>query len=399
MARNSAASLESIIEPCEADTFLARHWGEDFAFFKGGSAKHRELFSWRKLNRLLTQHRLSYPRVRVMKNRESVRAETYTLRRQNVRNQSFVEYLDVAMINFHLSEGASLIVNAVDEMDSELNQLCGGLGRVFGDYISANAYASFGTEAGFPIHWDDHEAIILQIDGRKRWRIFEPTRLHPLSEDVEGNLTKPDRLLLDVVLEPGDTLYIPRGFWHDVTPVGESTLHLTLGAIPPTGLSWLRHVVERAADNVSVRKNIPRFRGDEERASFKQEVLQVLQNVCAAADLDEYLSSRAARLTPRSTFSLPQSVDLQKIDGATVVQFAGLTYTLRREEADGAIVIGAFDRDWRFSSSAAPFFEAVFSAPRISVHELIDAAPTLRESEITELVRYLLGEGFLSIAD
>ena len=45
-----------------------------------------------------------------------------------------------------------------------------------------------------------------------------------------------ERRIADFMLEDGDALYVPRGCWHDVSAVGEESLHLTLGFNPANGI-------------------------------------------------------------------------------------------------------------------------------------------------------------------
>jgi len=46
-------------------------------------------------------------------------------------------------------------------------------------------YAGWRTNNGFDLHFDDHDTMILQVFGRKRWQVFNPTRLHPFKKDAE----------------------------------------------------------------------------------------------------------------------------------------------------------------------------------------------------------------------
>jgi ribosomal protein L16 Arg81 hydroxylase len=39
--------------------------------------------------------------------------------------------------------------------------------------LTANAYISFGDMSGFGVHNDDHDVLVVQIDGRKKWRFFK----------------------------------------------------------------------------------------------------------------------------------------------------------------------------------------------------------------------------------
>lgn len=49
---------------------------------------------------------------------------------------------------------------------------------------------------------------------------------------------------LDVVLEPGDVLYLPRGWWHNPSPLGEESLHLAIGTFPALVMDYLGYLLE-----------------------------------------------------------------------------------------------------------------------------------------------------------
>ena len=48
-----------------------------------------------------------------------------------------------------------------------------------------------------------------------------------------------------LLLEAGDLLYIPRGWWHVAMPLDEPTLHLTVGVNNLTGADFLRWFADR----------------------------------------------------------------------------------------------------------------------------------------------------------
>uniref|UniRef100_A0A2M4A8F0 Bifunctional lysine-specific demethylase and histidyl-hydroxylase n=1 Tax=Anopheles triannulatus TaxID=58253 RepID=A0A2M4A8F0_9DIPT len=96
----------------------------------------------------------------------------------------------------------------------------------------ANFYLTPPNSQGFAPHYDDIEAFVLQIEGRKRWRLYPPRRHQEIlarvsSENIpENELGAP---LVDVVLEAGDLLYFPRGCIHQAATVpGAHSLHVTL---------------------------------------------------------------------------------------------------------------------------------------------------------------------------
>lgn len=51
--------------------------------------------------------------------------------------------------------------------------------------MQANLYASWSVTEGFGVHWDDHDTVVIQLDGAKRWWIYGTTRPFPLYRDIE----------------------------------------------------------------------------------------------------------------------------------------------------------------------------------------------------------------------
>ena len=103
--------------------------------------------------------------------------------------------------------------------------------------VGSNAYLTPPQASqGFAPHYDDIEAFCLQLQGSKRWKVYEPTLKLPRAssadfstDDVEG-LTQ----VMDVTLEEGDLLYMPRGWIHQACTLNdndEHSLHLTVSAM------------------------------------------------------------------------------------------------------------------------------------------------------------------------
>lgn len=102
-------------------------------------------------------------------------------------------------------------------------------GRVPGRYLTPA-----GTQ-GFAPHYDDIEAFILQVEGRKRWRLYNNPSGETLPRFSSGNFEQEEigEVILDITLEPGDLLYFPRGVVHQgVAPEegAEHSHHLTISA-------------------------------------------------------------------------------------------------------------------------------------------------------------------------
>uniref|UniRef100_A0A182JP86 Bifunctional lysine-specific demethylase and histidyl-hydroxylase n=1 Tax=Anopheles christyi TaxID=43041 RepID=A0A182JP86_9DIPT len=97
----------------------------------------------------------------------------------------------------------------------------------------ANFYLTPPGSQGFAPHYDDIEAFVLQIEGRKRWRLYGPRQPQEVLARVSSENLSQDELvgppILDVVLEAGDLLYFPRGCIHQAATVpGAHSLHITV---------------------------------------------------------------------------------------------------------------------------------------------------------------------------
>jgi hypothetical protein len=119
-------------------------------------------------------------------------------------------------------------------------ELAGDLGHP----VQVNAYVTPAQNTGFSDHYDVHDVFVLQIAGKKRWRIREPVHSSPLRYEpwtdrrpaVEDAAGRPP--LLEETMRPGDCLYLPRGYLHAATALGDVSTHLTIGVHP-----WTRRLL------------------------------------------------------------------------------------------------------------------------------------------------------------
>jgi 50S ribosomal protein L16 3-hydroxylase len=131
-----------------------------------------------------------------------------------------------------LQSGATMVVNRMDLKSRKIASICQAISDLFRLKTVANGYLALDGGGAFGKHWDTHDVFALQLFGRKRWRIFEPTFPLPMEHHTSVNLknTCPEITVFDGVLAAGDLLYIPRGWWHEATPLAnEPTFHLAIG--------------------------------------------------------------------------------------------------------------------------------------------------------------------------
>ena len=89
-----------------------------------------------------------------------------------------------------------------------------------GHPVQVNAYITPPENRGFAAHYDVHDVFVLQVAGHKRWHVHEPVVLNPLPDQpwqqhrAAVAARAAEQPLIDVALEPGDALYLPRGYLH-----------------------------------------------------------------------------------------------------------------------------------------------------------------------------------------
>ncbi|KAL3788220.1 hypothetical protein HJC23_004687 [Cyclotella cryptica] len=120
----------------------------------------------------------------------------------------------------------------------------------FGCMVGSNAYLTPLNSQGFAPHYDDVDVFILQLEGFKRWRVYPPinkkeTLPRASSRDyTEKEVEEMGEEEVDMVLGPGDVLYLPRGWIHQAETVtrpghlpkvtgvkDDHSLHLTVSAM------------------------------------------------------------------------------------------------------------------------------------------------------------------------
>ncbi|MCA1594655.1 MAG: cupin domain-containing protein [Acidobacteria bacterium] len=393
--------LEKILKPCPAEEFLASSWGKALRLVRGWPGKFAELLPWSRLNEILRQHRLDHPRLRLVQDGKPVPASSYVRHVSNARRRTPIPRLNTGGLTKHLREGATLVLDAVDELQPPVESLAAGLELVFREHVQVNCYAGWQTSRGFDLHWDDHDVFILQVRGRKRWSVYGMTRPYPLAPDIEAAPKPEHEPLWDGTLEDGDLLYIPRGWWHVAMPLAEPTLHLTVGIHNRTGMDWLRWLTERLRASEPFRRDLPRLASTAERAAHVERLREELLAAVAAAPLESYLEEYDANAQPRARLSLPWSATpgVLPLSNRAVVCFTPPRPLEFKIEA-GVVEFSCLRKRWRFAEGALVVLRPLASRRVCSFRELFEAARgTLDEPTVRALIGELILHGLVAIVD
>jgi hypothetical protein len=159
--------------------------------------------------------------------------------------------------------------------------------------VRVNIYTTTGDTAGFGLHWDDHEVLVVQIAGEKSWQVRGASRVAPMFRDSERNDTPPEHIVSEGTMVAGDVMHIPRGYWHCATRVGQGagghSTHMTFGFPRRTGASWLGWLAEWCRDDEVFRHNLHREDSPREQEQQARELSEAARKLIAARGPSLYL--------------------------------------------------------------------------------------------------------------
>ena len=142
-------------------------------------------------------------------------------------------------------EGYTVAAFIMNRLWANLGKLVDELENDFGFPFRVNVYLTPRGAQGFFSHTDQHDVLILQVAGRKHWKVFNnpiplPTRDQELGKHgpplQEEDLRTP---MYDVELKQGDFLYVPRGYIHTArTSNATGSMHLTVRILNVFFFKW-----------------------------------------------------------------------------------------------------------------------------------------------------------------
>ncbi|OLL30736.1 hypothetical protein BTH42_15515 [Burkholderia sp. SRS-W-2-2016] len=268
-----------------------------------GSRELQEIFCWENLNACLSFNRITNDRLRMSTEHDHDRVNRRAFRPVSDRFGRNTDYLLIHEFHKLMREGVTAVLEAVNELSPSVGELTETLGGTLGAQSAANAYISFGNTSGFGPHNDDHDVIILQLHGRKKWQFFQKEGLvGKATVEHLSNVTKAERAE-EIVVSAGDIMYIPKGMWHDVAALNEESLHLTVSLIYPTLADFVTWALSQNAYGPPFKDLRPGEPGREHALSVCNDFLA---GILQPENLNVYLSTiYASKMGTRPKANLP----------------------------------------------------------------------------------------------
>ncbi|MBF9035175.1 hypothetical protein HKCCE2091_13095 [Rhodobacterales bacterium HKCCE2091] len=306
---------------------------------------------------------------------------------------------DPARVADAFARGATIVLSGLQNRLGPLGAFTRAMEADLSARVQTNAYLTPAGAQGFAPHYDSHDVLVLQIAGRKEWRIYGTPVELPLPSQGFSPGTDVGAETARFTLGPGDTAYIPRGLAHAAATVGEApSLHITTGLMFRTWADLLAEtVVQAAAADPTFRRALPPgFAADDTiRAGAESVFRDLLARLSAAPYAPAIDAFRADFVSNRLSRVEGQVLEAARLDALTpdsrIAARPDLIWDLA-PAGPGEVRLICQGAELTFPDHAEPALRAALAADGTAVRDL---PGDLDDDGKLVLARRLIREGLL----
>ncbi|MCV7420316.1 cupin-like domain-containing protein [Mycobacterium yunnanensis] len=386
----------------DPQTFAREHWGRLPLLTRAADLPRdfSDLLSVDDVDELLSERGVRAPFIRVAKEGEVLARERYLS--PAGFGAEMPDQVDSAKVLDQFASGSTIVLQGLHRLWPPMIDFVRAMVDDLGHPVQANAYVTPPQNRGFDAHYDVHDVFVLQTAGTKHWIVHEPVHPDPLPSqpwtdhrDAIGERVR-DEPVVDAVLNPGDALYLPRGWIHSARALGATSVHLTIGVSAFTAVDVVRAVVDQLAADAEFRRSLPMgadLTDQSEMAATATKLIAELSERLRdhAADLGEHAATSlrwrfADRTRPVAVRPLASLVAAENAATTSVRWRPGLVATVRRH--DGRVTVTLSDRTISLPESCADALEALHAGVVAEAGSL----PGLDAADGEVVIRRLLRE-------
>ncbi|MGK7877583.1 MAG: cupin domain-containing protein [Xenococcaceae cyanobacterium] len=393
----STETIKNLLQPIELKTFFSEYWEQNpLVISRDNSDFYLNLISTKDIDYIIG---FAKGFARVTSASKTQRVET----QQRSLPSAMKAGIDDNQLYDYYQQGQTIVIGQLHHYWDPVARLCRDLESFFHHPVGTNLYLTPKHSQAFKPHADLHDVFILQVEGSKDWRIYEPLVQLPISRNKytqnlsESELGAP---LSEVNLAPGDMLYLPRGYIHQAHTTETPSMHLTVGVNVFTWSDLVtRLLISVSQKTLAFRKALPMgFSHQEEtKAMMKDHLTELLELLMKHASLEDAIDSLTQdfidhmKVLPDGHFSCLDQLDQIDLD-TKIAKRKGMICRVTRED-DSAII------QFPGNSIKGPaYIEPALYFIANSEEFPVKAIPLSDKSKLT-LARRLIREGLLTIVE
>jgi hypothetical protein len=310
------------------------------------------------------------------------------------------------------ADGSTVVLQGLHRLWPPLIEFADQLAADLGHPTQVNAYITPPSSRGFSPHYDVHDVFVLQVAGEKHWRIHEPVLPDPLRtqpwNDVAAEVAAAAQgePVIDAVLHPGDVLYLPRGYLHAATALGDISAHLTIGVQPVTRWAAAETALDLvralAPQDPELRRSLPLGVDLTDPTALRDDVAAVVRSLTGwlertdPAEVADRLRARTwSQVRPEPVAPLAQATAAAGLTADTVLRVRPRLRCLLRDPDGGRVALVAGRRTHDLPAATAPALAALLAAGELTVGDL----PALDAADQLTLARRLVTEAVAVVPD
>jgi ribosomal protein L16 Arg81 hydroxylase len=303
-------------------------------------------------------------------------------------------------------EGASVIVNQAERYHPTLFQMCRVLASRHFHHTFGVVYLTPPNSSAVRLHNDDQDVFLMQVWGTKHWTIRDAPQLLPYTEEMLGKEepVPPDKTTEKIMtfdLEPGDVLYIPRGFLHEAATSSTPSLHITM-TVPTCDYCWGVQTVKHLMNHLYSRETPPETRkfcseatlGNSnglDEASLGKHVEDILKRLETGLSLDTLLDGFEQRMSKPNDAQERSHLQAMSAKLPTKVRedhrvrlMPGVTCSCEENSELAVFHRGHQHMQWPIARSASALVRSLSSAPQLIRN--LPCADTFERLSVIELL-------------
>jgi ribosomal protein L16 Arg81 hydroxylase len=290
-----------------------------------------EVLSTRRLDELINLEVVRPPYIRVNLRGAGVPEQGYT-RTLTVQGADITDSVIPEKIYDLFRAGATVVWSSLNQIDPALRAFTQILSEKFGARTDCVAFLTPTGKEGFSPHHDPVDLFIIQTEGTKRWKLWNPPAVRS-GQSATFTAEELGDPAIEVLLEAGDVLYLPYNTPHAAAAEDQVSVHLSIMVRPRMWKDLLQQTVDSLTQDPEFNHfpYIGTLHGASAESEFKQklcslaarlEAVDAVAEVSRLADLGRHMAGSSAGHTFQSSAAadiMQPDAQLRRTD--TAVQF------------------------------------------------------------------------------
>jgi Cupin superfamily protein len=385
-------NFAQLIQPLTTGEFFSSYWEKKHLVLSRNSPDtYRDLLSLDDIDYALTEMDLRHPNVSLATGEKLPSVAEYTF------GNGIIDPIAAYKL---FSKGTTIVLSNMQLKLPKLAALCRSLTAESSIQFQTNLYLTPPRSQGFKLHYDTHDVFILQVAGSKNWRIYgSPFELPPRGRGFTAAKPNPGELSDKFVLQQGDLLYMPRGWYHEAISDDSTSLHITLGA---NSLTWADFLFEAVASaclkDVAFRRTLPigyansGFDVSQAKNEFWKLLDALPDNIDFESTFSDFANDLIRTQTPGARDQLFNVIEIDRIGTGSMIKKRPDLIFRFDNTADGVTITHA-NKEILFPAPTREPLDYIFSHDSVEVSQI--PGPLDTEGKLT-LAKRLVLEGLVT---